>query len=116
MRTACAVELRKFKFKKTRGNHCARMNKYTSTTKKAAEKKATSPKGVWHGSRLSPAVIGGLFGRLEDIAERLDNFLAELEGYLPATPVHDVQEDGEGASSEEEVAKFLMQWNARLCT
>jgi len=78
------------------------MNKFTAPTKKAAEKKATPPKGVWHGGRLSASAVGALFGRLEDIAERLDGFLEEFEGLMPAH-VPAVEEDGGGTSSEEEV-------------
>jgi len=85
------------------------MNATKYTSKK--EKKATPPKGVWHGSKLSPAVIGSLFGRLEDVATRLDDFLVELEGYLP-TDVPAVEEDGSDTEGEE-VVKLEYEWNPR---
>jgi len=90
------------------------MNSGKYSGKKAAEKKATPPKGVWHGSKLSPAVIGSLFGRLEDVATRLDDFLDELEGYLP-TDVPTVEEDG-SASDAEEVKENLIMWCNWLLT
>lgn len=77
------------------------MNASKSSVKKERKEVPQPPKRVWHGSKLSPAVVGSLFGRLEDVATRLDDFLADLEGYLPELP--EVEDHGSEASSGEEV-------------